>query len=95
MIFSHEYSGLSKSRFTTIRVNSNYYKVGRIYQIRTPNQRFKAKVIKGELISKAQIDDSLAQNDADMSAEELVALLEKWYGKTFDDFILLTLDRGY
>ena len=29
----------------------------------------------------------------DMSAKELVALLEKWYGKTFDDFVLLTLEK--
>lgn len=93
MKFTHEYSILKKKVFTSIRKNTGFYKIGHIYQINTPEQDFSAKVIKSEAISKFEIDDSLAQSDADMTAKELVALLDKWYGKTFDDFVLLTLER--
>ncbi len=93
MKFSHEYKKLSQDYFTTIRKNTNWYKVGRIYQIETPKQNFKVKVISSYPISKFEINDQLAQSDADMDAEGLIALLEKFYGKTFDDFVLLTLER--
>jgi len=93
MIFTHEYSILKKKIFTTIRRNTSFYKVGHSYQIHTPEQSFKAKVIRVELINKLEIDDSLAQSDADMSAVDLILLLDRWYGKTFDDFVLLTLEK--
>lgn len=44
-------------------------------------------------MEKAHISEQLAQNDADCSKEELIAMLEKWYGKKFDDFVLLTLEK--
>ncbi|GAH30398.1 unnamed protein product, partial [marine sediment metagenome] len=87
MIFTHEYSILKKKIFTTIRRNTSFYKVGRSYQVHTPEQSFKAKVIKSKAISKLEIDDSLAQSDADMSAVDLILLLDRWYGETFDDFV--------
>ena len=93
MIFTHEYSILKKKVFTTIRKNSGFYKIGHSYQVHTPGQNFKAKVIKSKAISKFEINDSLARNDADMSAVELILLLDRWYGKTFDDFVLLTLEK--
>ncbi|MBA7517306.1 hypothetical protein ES705_09359 [subsurface metagenome] len=93
MKFTHEYRILKKKVFTSIRKNTGFYKIGRIYQINTPEQNFKAKVIEAEAISKFEIDDSLAQSDADMSAVELIVLLDKWHGKRFDDFVLLTLER--
>ena len=93
MKFTHEYRKLSEKVFTTIRKNTGFYKNGQAYRIDTPEQKFKAKVTGSIRIFKAEINDFLAQNDADMSAEELIALLEKWYGKKFDDFVLLTLER--
>ncbi len=93
MKFSHEYSKLSKKVFTTIRKNTNFYRIGQICQIQTPEQSFKAKVVGSGLIKKVEINDYLAQEDADMKAEKLIALLEKWYGKRFDDFVLLTLEK--
>ena len=93
MIFTHEYSILKKKIFTSIRRNTGFYKVGHSYQIHTPEQAFKAKVIKAEAISKFEMDDSLAQSDADMSAVDLILLLDRWYGKVFDDFVLLTLRK--
>jgi len=93
MIFTHEYSILKKEIFITIRRNTGFYKVGHSYQVHTPEQTFKAKVIEAEAISKFEIDDCLAQSDADMSAVELILLLDRWYGKTFDDFVLLTLEK--
>ncbi|GAH73572.1 unnamed protein product [marine sediment metagenome] len=93
MIFTHEYSILKKKIFTTIRRNTGFYKVGHSYQVHTPEQTFKAKVIKSKAISKLEIDDSLAQSDADMNAVDLILLLDKWYGKKFDDFVLLTLRK--
>jgi hypothetical protein len=32
----------------------------------------------------------MAQRDADCSANELIEKLEAWYGKTYNDFILIT-----
>ena len=93
MIFTHEYSILKKKIFTTIRKNSNFYKVGHSYQVHTPEQSFKARVIKSEAISKFDISETLARNDADMSAVDLILLLDRWYGKRFDDFVLLTLEK--
>lgn len=93
MIFTHEYSILKKKIFTTIRKNTHFYKIGHSHQIHTPEQNFKARVIKSKAISKFEIDDSLARSDADMSAGELILLLDRWYGKTFDDFVLLTLEK--
>jgi len=93
MVFTHEYSILKKKVFTTIRRNTSFYKIGHSYQVHTPEQSFKARVIKSKAISKFEIDDSLAQSDADMSAVDLILLLDRWYGKTFDDFVLLTLEK--
>lgn len=93
MKFSHEYSKLNKKTFTTIRRNSGRYKLHCAYRIHAPGQDFYAKVIERVLINKADINDSLAQADADMTAVELVALLEKLYGKDYDGFVLLTLRR--
>jgi len=93
MIFTHEYSILKKKVFTSIRRNTGFYKIGHSYQVHTPEQSFKAKVIKSKAISKSEIDDSLARSDADMSAVDLILLLDRWYGKTFDDFVLLTLKK--
>jgi len=93
MIFTHEFSILKKKIFITIRKNTNFYKIGHSYQVHTPEQNFKAKVIKSKAISKLKINDSLARSDADMSAVDLILLLDRWYGKTFDDFVLLTLEK--
>ena len=46
-----------------------------------------------ETMAKNEITDSLARYDADCSKAELIAMLEKWYGKDYDDFLLLTLKR--
>jgi len=40
-----------------------------------------------DLTTKTKLGQAL---DADCSKAELVAMLEKWYGKDFDDFLLLT-----
>ncbi len=93
MKFSHEYKKLSWNYFSTIRKNTNWYKIGRVYQIKTPRQNFKAKVIESNPISKSEINDLLAQNDADMTAKELITQLEKWHGKKFDNFVFLVLEK--
>ncbi len=93
MRFSHEYSKLKKQVFTTIRRNSGYYRIGGLYGVDTPEQSFTAVVIDSKLIVKTDIDEALAHNDADMSAKELIGILERWYGKKYDDFVLLTLEK--
>lgn len=93
MIFSKDYSKLDQNIFTTIRKNSIIYRIGNIYKIKTPTKEFKAMVIGRWLMEKAHISEQLAYNDADCSRDELIAMLEKWYGKEFDDFVLLTLEK--
>ena len=102
MRFSKDYSKLSKNIFTTIRKNIGYYhynsninksSVGFIITVKTPTKSFKVKIIEIKYIKKKDITEELAQSDADCSRAELIAMLEKWYGKEFDDFVLLTLQR--
>jgi len=93
MKFSKEYSKLALEEFTTIRKFSMYYRVGSKINIRTPIRTFQAIVLSRAVIHKDQITEELAQSDADCSREELISMLEKWYGKRFDDFILLRLRK--
>lgn len=94
MKFSKEYSKLSKKRFTTIRKNTKRYKPGSIYFIVTPKQKFKAKVISRVYIKKEDITDFMALYDADCSHKwELIDLFDKWYGREFNDFVIITLER--
>jgi len=93
MKFTREHSKLKNTYFTTIRKNTGYYRLGNTYTIVTPSERFKAKVQSAEPITKADINDSIALADADMSAENLRKMLEKWYGKKYDNFVLMRLVR--
>jgi hypothetical protein len=93
MKFSKDYSKLDKLIFTTIRKGSNYYRIHSICKIKTPTREFKAMIVAKETIEKEDITEELAQSDADCSKVELIAMLEKWYGKEFDDFVLLTLQQ--
>lgn len=93
MKFTKEHSKLRNISFTTIRKNTGYYRVGNIYTIITPSERFKARIQSAKPITKADISDSIALADADMSAENLRKMLEKWYGKKYDNFVLFGLMR--
>ena len=93
MKFSLEYSKLSLNEFTTIRKKSNLYRLYSVMNVITPNQQFKAEIIERLDLSKSQITAKLALSDADCSPQELIAQLEKWYGKKFDDFVLLRLRK--
>lgn len=92
MKFSRDYSKLDNPTFTTIRKYPGYM-IGQIIPINTPTRKFMARVKDANWINKALITEKLARSDADCSKKELIAMLEKWYGKKFDDFVLLTLER--
>jgi len=93
MKFSKDYSKLSLDEFTTIRKRSSMYWPGGIIMISTPTKRFKAEIISRIRIDKSFITDELARTDADCTQEELITILGKWYGKSFDDFVLLKMRR--
>ncbi len=93
MKFTKEHSKLKNTSFTTIRKNTGYYRLGNTYIVITPSERFKVRVQSAKPIKKADISDSIALADADMSAEDLRKMLKKWYGKKYDDFVLMTLIR--
>ncbi len=90
MKFSKLYEKLEQTIFTTIRKNTGRYKLGLIYTIQTPLDKFKAKVIGLYPIRKADITEDLAEVDADTNKLGMIHLLERWYGKAFDDYILIT-----
>ena len=95
MRFSREYRKLKENIFTTIRKNSKgVYDVGRFKKVVTPKQEFGAYIIGSRPLKKAEITEELAQSDADCSRVELIKKLDGWYGKDFDDFVLLTLERN-
>lgn len=96
MRFSKDYSKLDNPIFTTIRKNTKHYRLGAGTEgckIQTPTRQFKAYLIEIKTLKKKQITEKLAHSDADCSKTELIAMLEKWYGKKFDDFLLLTLKK--
>lgn len=93
MRFSKHHSKLDNAIFTSIRKNTGFYTKDKVISITTPKTKFKAKVMHTTPITKADIDESLARADADCSREELIEMLEKWYGKKFDDFALIFLLR--
>jgi len=94
MIFSKNYSKFGLNIFTTIRKSTGFYKLGNIYKVKTPSKEFKVRLIECRKIDKDYITEQFAQNDADCSRAELIAMLEKWYGKKHDDFVLLVLQRS-
>ena len=93
MIFSHEYTKLKKNCFHTIRMNTGRYRVGKIIKITTPSCKFSALVVGVDHIKKADIGDDLARKDADCSPDELIGMLEGWYGKRYDDYVLIHLKK--
>ncbi len=93
MKFTHEYSKLKNDEFTTIRKNSGYYKKGDITSIETPNSKFRAGIIDDIPIKKRDITEIIAWKDADCKRKELIKMLEKWYGKKYDDYVLLYLKK--
>lgn len=93
MKFSKDYSKLDKPIFTTIRKKTIAYALGGHYKIKSPTKEFMVRLIIIQLLKKNEITEELAQSDADCSKAELIVMLEKWYGKEFDDFVLLTLEK--
>ena len=93
MKFSKDWIKLDNLTFTTIRKNTKFYTFGKKYLIKTPSKEFFVKLIGVRLLKKENITDQIAWIDASCRKEELIAMLEKWYGKKFDDFVLLTLKK--
>jgi len=91
MRFSKEYKKLSWPIFTTIRKNKGYYRRENVFQVRTPKRKFPVRVLARIKIRKDDIDEHLARIDADCSREELLEMLERWYGPDFDNYLLLIL----
>ena len=89
MKFSKNYKKLNKEIFTTIRRNKGYYRFYQEVNIKTPSGKFKARVIGLEILRKEDITEELANKDADCSKQELINMLEKWYGKKYDNYVLL------
>ena len=89
MKFTKEYSKLKKKSFTTIRKNLGYYQRGQIIEVHTPKQGFIAEIQEIRHITKDDITEELALKDADCTRKDLIALLERWYGPDYDDFILI------
>lgn len=93
MKFSKEWIKLDNDIFTTIRKNTGFYTFGKKYKIITPSREFFAELIGIQLLKKENITDQIAWVDASCSKEELIVMLEKWHGKEFDDFVLMTLRK--
>ncbi len=91
MKFSKDYSKLNCRIFTTIRKNLGYYKEGTVISIRTLNDTFSAEILSIRKIQKHNITEIIAMRDAECSKKKLINMLESWYGKSYNDFILITL----
>lgn len=99
MRFSKDYSKLDNDIFTTIRKNTKHKRIMLLsagtkgINIQTPTRQFRVYLIELRKLKKKQITERLARADADCSKAELISMLEKWYGKKFDDFLLLTFKK--
>lgn len=90
--FIKQWSKLENNEFTTIRKFSNYYRPGQVATVETPVKIFKAVVFFVRPIKKSDITENIARLDADCSREELLVLLERFYGN-HEEFVLLGLRR--
>lgn len=93
MRFSKEYAKLARTTFTTIRANTGYYKIGQRVVVETPLREFVADVVDVKLARKEDITEEFAYIDADCSRMELIMQLEKWYGTTYNDFVIIKLRK--
>ena len=93
MKFSKDYPKLSWNVFTTIRQNKGYYEEGQRIPITTPRGEFWAEIVSIRYLKKEEITDTIADYDAKTSKLALINMLERWYGQTYNDFILITLMR--
>ena len=93
--FSKEYSKLRQPIFTAIRKNTGHYEEGYAYEVKTPTGSYMAYCIGDTPIKKVDITESLARFDADCGRDELIAMLEGWYGLDFNDFVLLTFWKKF
>ena len=91
MKFSKNWKKLSEPYFTTIRKNTGRYRLGSECTINAPRGKFKAYIIGLMMIKKEDITDMMAKYDAETDRNGLISMLEGWYGKTFNDYILITL----
>ena len=89
--FSKDWKKMDALVFTTIRKNTGSKSVGQIHTIKTPTKKFMAKIIGLWVMKKKDITEEFARYDAEMSREDMIALLGKWYGKSFDDFVTIVL----
>lgn len=103
MRFIKSYRKFAWSLFTTVRLRSTAYRVGKTYTCTVPDgecptchqtkhRQFRAKVIARTDITLDDITDELAQKDADCDAETLKLSLRFWYGPDAE-LVLLTLEK--
>lgn len=93
MKFSKNWTKLEQDVFTTIRKNTDYYYPNKLIKIKTPKAEFLARITDRTYIKKTDITEEMARKDADCSREELIAILEGWYGKFYDNFVFLKIRR--
>ena len=94
MKFSKQYEKLSDTVFTTIRKNNGFYNLWRTYSITTPQNKFRATIIGLTPIKKLDIFNALSLYDAECDKYSLCDMLEKWYGKKHDDYVLITMIKA-
>lgn len=64
--FNKDYSKLSKSRFTTIRHPlSTKFKIGNLYQIKSPSYNFKVECVHLTIVAIGQLTDKFLMQDTD------------------------------
>lgn len=102
--FTNEWSKLGHPLFTTIRQDkgTNYYQTDLLYNVRKGNYRHAneskllgvARLVAKRSMKLDNIDETLAEYDADMSLENLKAMLTGWYGPNPPLLLLVFLWDG-
>ena len=93
MKFTKDYKKLANDEFSTIRKNTGFYKKGKIYTVITPTQKFSAQCISTTPMMKEYITEPMARLDADCSKKDLIAMLDRWYGEEFNDYVFIVMSK--
>ncbi len=94
--FKQQFQKLTNNTFSTIRRHNNY-KLGQIYEIKTPETTFNAELVKKEHKTLKEIETLFLMIDTDTdNREEAITLLNSFYKKPIkwnDELVILFFER--
>lgn len=84
--FTHDYPKLDDEKFTTIRRYGGRYKVGEVYEVKAPSQRFIAFLVSKEKKTLEEMSTAFLCYDTNTAnREEAIKVLNSFYKKPISE----------